>query len=683
MDSINFIFAVHNHQPIGNFDFVFEEVYQKSYKPFLDVVEEFPEIKITQHYTGILIEWLQQHHPEFISRLKKLIDNSQLELLTGSYYEAILSVIPPNDRISQIEKLTKKIVDLFDYSAKGMWLAERVWEQHVVKEIVQAGVQFLPIDEAHFNYAGIPEDGLYGYYTTEEEGRVLQIFPGSKKLRYTIPFAPVEETIEWLKSKATDTGKRIALFADDGEKFGAWPKTYDHVYTNGWLRNIFKALTENSGWIKLIHFSDAIQEIKPVGRIYIPTASYPEMLAWALPVEKYFELEEFENILKSHQLDKYDTFVRGGYWRNFLRKYPEANWLHKKMLRVSNKIQVLEQNGVDVSEAKNHLMAGQCNDAYWHGVFGGLYFPNLRYSLYNNLIKAECLLDKSKSNVEITDFDCDGSSEILYESPLINVYIKPDAGGAIREIDFKEKAVNLIDIVNRREEVSHRKLSSDKEGNFQSSLIYDIYQRACLIDHFFGEEVTVEKFLVNDYKELGDFVLQNYLFDIKQSGKNTSIKLERTGSVINGHSCKKIKLEKNILLKDTDSHIQIDYRISNLEQSSVKLRFGVEFNFGLMAGDADDRYYKMKGITLTDKRLKSIGCVQNIKSISLVDEWQKIKIGIETTNGANFWRCPIESISQSVAGIEKLYQSSTILPVWDFDIASEWQTTIFLKIRSL
>ncbi len=683
MDSINFIFAVHNHQPIGNFDFVFEEVYQKSYKPFLDVVEEFPEIKITQHYTGILIEWLQQHHPEFISRLKKLIDSSQLELLTGSYYEAILSVIPPNDRISQIEKLTKKIVDLFDYSAKGMWLAERVWEQHVVKEIVQAGVQFLPIDEAHFNYAGIPEDGLYGYYTTEEEGRVLQIFPGSKKLRYTIPFAPVEETIEWLKSKATDTGKRIALFADDGEKFGAWPKTYDHVYTNGWLRNIFKALTENSGWIKLIHFSDAIQEIKPVGRIYIPTASYPEMLAWALPVEKYFELEEFENILKSHQLDKYDTFVRGGYWRNFLRKYPEANWLHKKMLRVSNKIQVLEQNGVDVSEAKNHLMAGQCNDAYWHGVFGGLYFPNLRYSLYNNLIKAECLLDKSKSNVEITDFDCDGSSEILYESPLINVFIKPDAGGAIREIDFKEKAVNLIDIVNRREEVSHRKLSSDKEGNFQSSLIYDIYQRACLIDHFFGEEVTVEKFLVNDYKELGDFILQNYLFDIKQSGKNTSIKLERTGSVINGHSCKKIKLEKNILLKDTDSHIQIDYRISNLEQSSVKLRFGVEFNFGLMAGDADDRYYKMKGITLTDKRLKSIGCVQNIKSISLVDEWQKIKIGIETTNGANFWRCPIESISQSVAGIEKLYQSSTILPVWDFDIASEWQTTIFLKIRSL
>ncbi|MDI6779344.1 MAG: DUF1926 domain-containing protein [Bacteroidota bacterium] len=683
MNSISFIFAVHNHQPIGNFDFVFEEVYQKSYKPFLDVVEEFPDVKVTQHYTGILIDWLKSHHPEFILRLKKLVNNGQVELLTGAYYEAILPVIPPHDRVSQIEKLTKNIIDVFDYTPKGMWLAERVWEQPVVKEIVQAGVQFLPIDEAHFKYAGVREEGLYGYYTTEEEGYVFKIFPGSKKLRYTIPFALVEETIGWLNSKATEMGNRIAVFADDGEKLGAWPQTYEHVYTNGWLRNFFQALTENSRWIKSIHFSDAIKDIKPVGRVYLPTASYPEMLTWALPVDSVLEFEEFENILKSHQLDKFDTFVRGGYWRNFLAKYPEANWLHKKMLRVSNKIRAIEQNGMDVSEAKNHLMAGQCNDAYWHGVFGGLYLPNLRYPVYNNLIKAECLIDKSKPNLKITDFDCDGKNEILYESPLINMYIKPEAGGAIREIDFKEKAVNLIDIVSRREEASHKKLSSTKEEYLQSFLVYDRYQRACLVDHFFGGDVTVEKFLVNDYEELGDFVNQNYQYNIKQSGKKTSIKLERVGIIKECNSRKNIKIVKNILLKNTSSDIQIDYQIKKLEQAPVKLRFGVEFNFGLMAGDADDRYYKVEGVSLRDKRLKSVGCVPDIKNISLIDEWQGLEIGIETTIQADFWRCPIETVSRSEAGIEKLYQSSTVMPVWNLEITGDWRTTIFLKIRSL
>ena len=32
--SIRFVLTLHNHQPIGNFDHVFEEAYQDSYLPF-------------------------------------------------------------------------------------------------------------------------------------------------------------------------------------------------------------------------------------------------------------------------------------------------------------------------------------------------------------------------------------------------------------------------------------------------------------------------------------------------------------------------------------------------------------------------------------------------------------------------------------------------------------------------
>ena len=109
MKRINFIFGIHNHQPIGNFDFVFEETYNKSYLPFVEILEKFPSVKMAIHFTGILLDWLIENRPGLIGKIKKMVDRGQLEILTGGYYEPILSVIPENDRLGQIRKLTGKI----------------------------------------------------------------------------------------------------------------------------------------------------------------------------------------------------------------------------------------------------------------------------------------------------------------------------------------------------------------------------------------------------------------------------------------------------------------------------------------------------------------------------------------------------------------------------------------------
>ncbi len=121
MGTINTVFAVHNHQPIGNFESVFEEAYRLSYRPFIDVLERHPSIKFTQHWTGTLLEWLIRKHPELIERMKWLVQRGQLELLTGAYYEAILAVIPEQDRIGQIMKLTHTIqIDLRLHSSRDV-----------------------------------------------------------------------------------------------------------------------------------------------------------------------------------------------------------------------------------------------------------------------------------------------------------------------------------------------------------------------------------------------------------------------------------------------------------------------------------------------------------------------------------------------------------------------------------
>jgi len=200
MKKINLVLGFHNHQPVGNFDSVFEHAYEHSYRPFLDVLERFPQIKIAQHYTGILLEWFRSNHPEMLRQIRRMVATGQIEIMGGAYYEAILSIIPDRDKRGQIEKLTKAVKREFKTRPTGLWLAERVWEQHLARFIADAGMKYIVIDDTHFKYAGFSEDELLGYYHTEEQGRTVAIFPISKMLRYTMPFLPVKKTIEYLRS---------------------------------------------------------------------------------------------------------------------------------------------------------------------------------------------------------------------------------------------------------------------------------------------------------------------------------------------------------------------------------------------------------------------------------------------------------------------------------------------------
>src|ERR1044071_6765638 len=61
--------VLHNHQPIGNFDGVFEQSYRDSYLPFLDVFEQYSDLRLSLHTSGPLMEWLEERHPDYVDRL--------------------------------------------------------------------------------------------------------------------------------------------------------------------------------------------------------------------------------------------------------------------------------------------------------------------------------------------------------------------------------------------------------------------------------------------------------------------------------------------------------------------------------------------------------------------------------------------------------------------------------------
>lgn len=711
MKRINLILGIHNHQPIGNFDSVFVHAHDHAYKPFLDLLEENPAIRLAQHYSGILLDWFRANRPALLAQIRRLVKKGQVEMMGGAYYEAILSVIPDADKMSQLTKLSAAIEKLFGVKPSGMWLAERVWEQHLARCIPDAGLKYIVVDDTHFKYAGFSDDELFGHYVTEEEGRTVNIFPISKVLRYTIPFQPVQRTIDYLRSIATEEGNRIVVFADDGEKFGVWPKTFDHVHTRGWLAEFFKALSDNADWISIIHFREARETIAPLGRTYLPNASYAEMMHWALPAHHFTLYEEFESFLKEQgKLETYGSFFKGGFWRNFLAKYSESNNMHKKMMRVSERARRV--GGLKGKKARvpaktfEKIWASQCNDSYWHGVFGGLYLPVLRYPIYKNLISAEVDLDalekKKRISVESTDFDCDGRKEILVETPALNCYFKPDVGGLIFELDFKSISLNLLDIVSRREEGYHKKLANashtsssgghvasihdmvvSKEQGLEKHLNYDWYRRGSLIDHFFGAETTLERLWQCRYPEEGDFVNQPYRVSLRKKGSSLIVELDRHGALWRGEIRHGIHLKKVVTFDAPKNMLNIEYTLANDGSKPVDIWFGSEFNVGLQAGDSPDRYYYSPGKTIEDRKLRSMGEIGDISVLGMRDEWLGVDVRIETELPAAFWRFPLETVSLSESGFERIFQGSVVIPHWRIKLEKEWNCTIIHRFERL
>lgn len=705
MKTVNFIFGIHNHQPVGNFDFVIEDAFKKSYKPFIDVLEDFPNINVSFHFSGCLLEWLDENHPEYLDKIADLVKNGNIEIISGGFFEPVLAMIPDRDKVGQIKMLNDFIRKRLGYEAKGLWLTERVWEPGLAKPIAEAGIEYITVDDYHFLGAGVHQEDLVGSFITEEQGVPLKIFPINQNLRYAIPFKDPNETIEYLRKYATEEGTNAIVMADDGEKFGVWPGTHEVVFTKNWLRYFFTKLEENKDWIKTTTFSKYNKNHPPKGRTYLPTASYFEMSEWSLPgdVGEKFEgfVHDFENEGRFAELK---PFFKGGMWRNFLGIYSESNWMQKKLQHLSDRIDAVDTEKLKASDkkiyekAKYHMWKGSCNCTYWHGIFGGLYLPHLRHAVYQEMIISEKYLDQlektKKFEIAEKDFDIDGYNEILIKNNEIQLAVSPAKGGIIEELSLRPKDFNVLNTLKRYKEAYHNKVhlayednaGSDsgnihdmvlaKEEGLDQYLNYDNHDRKMLIDHFIKKDITLEQFQKVEYFEDSDFIDSKFDYEIDKRGKK--VVMSKEGWV----NWQKLEMTKEVRVRK--SALEIYYKLKNCGTEENAFLFGPEFNFAMLGGDSPDRYYFSKDKTLEGTALIAKGVEKDIKSLGVTNEYDGFKLEVKTAENVDFWRFPIETVSLSEAGFEKVYQSSVIIPFFDISLKAgeEKEMVIQLKISN-
>ncbi|HET9327038.1 MAG TPA: alpha-amylase/4-alpha-glucanotransferase domain-containing protein [Candidatus Eisenbacteria bacterium] len=668
MHRVSLVMIVHDHQPVGNFDGVFRDAYDDAYGPFLGFLESHPEFRLALHTSGPLLDWMAANEPGYLEGLRALVARGQVEPWGGGLYEPILPAIPEEDRYGQIRALADRLEAGLGMRPRGLWLTERVWEPGLASSLVKAGVEYTAVDDAHFVAAGLERDQLWGRFTTEDQGASLTMFPIHRELRYSIPFGEPKDTIDILRRVAQSGPDRIAVLGDDGEKFGVWPGTRKRCYEERWLERFSQAIAAED-WIEVITPAEAVERHRSLGLVYLPTASYHEMQEWALPPAAQHRYHAAAAALKPTMGDAALDLLRGGHWRAFLARYPESNRIHKRMLRASRTLWTNAREHDDAwREARDHLWRAQCNDAYWHGVFGGLYLPHLRSALYRELIAAERRVPGGAGS---GDLDLDGADDALIQGPRLAAWLST-RGARLWGLDDRTGLCNYIDTLARRPEAYHEKLRKAAVGGGEAETIhagvrwkepgharlleaYDPHERDAFLDQWSEGGAT------HDWAE--------DRFDLDASSDRVRLTMDE-GAVP--------RLEKTYRL-DSENGLEVSYRLSSGRERHGTLQ--VTVNLGLHVFRADDRWVEIDGRRADAAHWGAEERRAGVSMAAFVDAWADRRLEIDTDRPAEWSRAPIETISLSEAGAEAVFQGVESRYRFEVDISAggEWRVAFRLK----
>ena len=666
MNKVSLLFGVHMHQPVDNFGDAVDEAIELCYKPFFETMVRYPDFKFSVHCSGWLLEKIRVERPAIFENMRFLSANGSIEWLSAGYYEPVLSAIPSKDRVAQIKKLNSYLQKHFKMKPKGLWLTERVWESALVPDLVACGIEYGVVDDYHFLSSGYDASKMDGYYVTEESAHDLALFPIAQSLRYALPFYSVKRAVDSILACSKNENSAAIIF-DDGEKFGLWPKTHEWVYEKKWLEGFVEAVMDNER-IQTDHYGAYMKKNRSLGVAYLNNTSYFEMGEWSLKPKQTIALEELkQKVGDDYFNDLGVSFIKGGIWKNFFIKYHESNYLHKRMLYHSLRQESLDKNTVE------SLYKLQTNDVFWHGVFGGLYLPNLRDNAYRYLLEIEKSKATRKISFEVLDIDKNGYDELKVLTQNASSVFSTKFGGQMVEFGSLDVLFNWQNTLMRREEAYHDKIFHPQESVLESTsnleeiatihhdslvvddalraeLIYDWHPKNSFIEHFSDEEFTLENFKSLTFKEVGDFANQPFELNKKKKefARNGGIFLDNAYASFSATLSKEYLFEEKAIV--LNSKFQTQYE--------KKLYFAEEFNFHFAHPDK---------VTFNSKLVKEGFEQRQCEELSIEDDFTGKILKIKVNQKCDVYGFVLNTISQSESGFDRVAQCVSFIFATSFE----------------
>jgi alpha-amylase len=419
---------------------------------------------------------------------------------------------------------------------------------------------------------------------------------------------------------------------------------------------------------------------------------------WALPPAAATELHDARARLAGlPDGERLTRLLRGGFFRNFLVKYPEIGDAYWKMTRLSRRVHeglTARPRDPRLLAARERLWQGQANDAYWHGVFGGCYLPHLRRAVKSALIGCERRLAGSGKPLGLDcmrdDIDGDGLPEVVVRTRSLGLTLRPARGGSLTELLWLGGEMDIADVLTRRPEPYHRQVAERasgsgadevrtihaapavKEAGLTALLRYDRFRRASLLDGLFPPEGDLDPLDPWDAARLvvGERPLE---YEVKTSPREVALlcALPRPDGL-------PLMLQKSVSAMADDPAVTVTYRLRWDGDEPLAGRWAVQWNLTLSAGDAPGRYYRVAG----RPSLGSRGRLPAVHGLAMVDEWLGCELALRWANPADIAWAPVETVSLSETGFERIYQGSALLFAWRLRLqpGQTWETSLRVAI---
>lgn len=628
MPVIKLIFGTYNSLPLGGTESFRENYYQHHIKPFLSALYLFPEIPAVLYYSGILLQWLEKRHPEFLDVLGEMISRKQVELLGGAFYDPILTILPRSDTLGQIELLTTYIRKKFGKRPRGAWIPQMEWEPWLASTLRTCGMDYTFLGEYHFNAAGVVK--RYVPYLTEDQGKTIHVLPLFEHIAESMLKTSPKEVVKTILSHQSALEERLINLLLPGD-----------CWTNIKIEEFFLELREN-GQIECTQPNRCMRLMQVGYKTYFPCGSKEQRMEEDLPPER---------------ARKYG----GGFFRQLLSRYPESNLLYAKMQYVHLLVNGIRGDRYRKIAAREELWKGQYGEAYWSG--STPIGHHIRKQAYKSLIAAERITREKGvfiPSLVVMDFDMDGKDEFLYQGHELNAYVHI-SGGTLFELDNLPKAWNYVECIAK------------KRG--EEEILRKAFQ-----DHFFPLGTEINEFMSSRYTECGDFLNRSYTV-VKCDKERGELVLECRGMVKQAKETIPIRLVKKYVFKGNT--INLYYSVINTGSTALRVCFGVEVNLSFSEKE------QVHVLWLEGKNRKEVPHeptkLLNVVEIVHEDTSCATQIALSTLEPAAVWNWPNECNDSSSDVLNTVYLGSCLLPHWQLELppGGVWENRLTLKMGTL
>ena len=481
MTPIRFAFGLHLHQPVGNFDHVFAQHVEDVYRPLLDTLADREFLPVVLHLSGPLLEWLERarvglSRPAGTTGGRRQGRDAPRRLLRAG------PGLAARARPGRADRVDARRGPRRDSASRrvGLWLTERVWEPELAADLSDAGVRYALVDDRHFLATGFSRRAAPRALLDRERRQARR--PLSHRRA-----APIPDSVP---AAGGDRGLPPRAARRRPRPRGAGRRRREIRRLAG-----HQGLGLRAGMARPVHRDDRTAGGERRG------AAEPARRGAGRGPERRHRLPARPARIarwragRCHPMPRSDSPGWSAISARRASPGPTARWSAERTgaifwssipsrtgctRRCRRSRRCARERG-DPPEARRAIGRAQCNDAYWHGVFGGLYLPHLRDAIWRNLAAAEAAAPAAArawpgngSTSTATATRRSGSTP-----PAFSAIVSPHRGGAIEEYTVFSRGINFANVLTRRREAYHdlaleRQADSAGHGDGGTASIHDI-----------------------------------------------------------------------------------------------------------------------------------------------------------------------------------------------------------------